>query len=219
MTYRFSPDPHGTHAKLLKYTGKNKNVLEVGCATGYISEKLKENGCNVVGIEINPEAADVAKKHCDSLIVGDIELLESLPLEENYFDVILFGDVIEHSKNPSNVLSKMKKYLKEEGQIVVSVPNIANIGIRLQLFFLGRFDYGDWGILDRTHLRFFTLKTFKQVIKDAGFRIIIFDVAPPGPSFHGRFKIYQSVRISLTKLFKSLLAYQFIAVAKKDIGN
>ena len=89
-----------SHAKLLKLVGTNKKVLEIGCASGYISKVLKEQlNCMVTGIEIDSEAAKEAEKHCEKVIVGDIEEMDfSTTLGKERFDVITFGDVLEHSK-------------------------------------------------------------------------------------------------------------------------
>ncbi len=217
MNYnKFIPDPYGAHEKMVQSVGAKKKVLEVGCATGYISEKLKENGCNVVGIEINPEAAEIAKQHCDTVIIGDAESMEPT-FEKKFFDVILFGDVLEHTKNPQRVLEKLKPFLKDEGHIVVSIPNIAFWSIRRDLL-LGHFEYSkDGGILDGNHLRFFTLESSEQLLNTAGFQIVSIDIAPgfPLPSFFSQFEIFKRLKYLLSKLRMSLFAYQFIFIAKK----
>jgi len=206
---KFFEVPYGPHVKMVQLVGNNKKVLEVGCATGYISEKLKENGCKVVGIEIDKKAGKLAKKFCKDVIISDVESLKNIPYKKNYFDVILFGDVLEHLKNPLNVLKNLRRYLKNNGYIVISVPNIAFWLIRLRLFF-GKFDYKDYGIMDKTHLRFFTFKTVKELLKDAGYKISRIDIAPRCISPLIDWFIYR-----ITKLWKSLLAYQFLIVAIK----
>ena len=206
----YDPYPFGSHAKMVKLIGTNKKVLEVGCATGYISKRLKENGCSVIGIEIDPISSEVAKRYCDDVIVDDVESLKEIPYKEKSFDVILFGDILEHLKYPQNILEKSEKYLKDDGFICISIPNIANWRIRLNLLF-GKFEYTEGGLLDESHLRFFTKKTAEKFILDAGFRIIKFDVTPSLPLF-----IPGKVRYRIAKLFPSLFGYQFLFVAKEN---
>jgi len=209
----FDPDPYGACVKMVQSVGKNKRVLEVGCATGYISKKLKENACTVVGVEIDLESVKFAKKYCDNVIVGNVELLDEIPYEQKFFDVILFGDVLEHTVDPLMVLKRLKRYLKDDGYIVVSVPNVANYMIRLKLL-LGKFEYQECGILDESHLRFFTFKTAKRLITDAGFHVTKFDVTPSLPLF-----IPNGLRYQIAKNFPSLFAFQFLILAKKDVKS
>jgi len=206
---KFDPAEAGeysAHTMLVKFTGKNKKVLEIGCATGYISKKLKENGCYVVGVEINENAAQIAKEICNKVIVGDIETLE---LSHEKFDVILFGDVLEHLKNPKMVLEKVTNNLEKNGEIILSVPNIANWKIRLNLLF-GKFNYTKTGILDETHLRFFTYKTIKYLLTSVNLKIVKEEITPSFPFF-----LPVSVKYKLAKLWKSMFAFQFIFICKK----
>lgn len=204
---KFYDVKYGAHAKMVQLVGKNKKVLEIGCATGYISKKLKENGCQVIGIEIDSSAGRIAKRYCKNVIIADVESLKKISYKN--FDVLLFGDVLEHLKDPSNVLKRFRKYLKKNGYVVLSVPNIAFWFIRLKLLF-GKFEYGDYGILDRTHLKFFTLKSLKKLLDDGGYKIVKIDVTPRSMSPLINWLIY-----GFTKLWKSLLAYQFLIVAVK----
>lgn len=204
-------DPSGAgkysvHTMCVELTGKDKKVLEVGCATGYISKNLKKNGCYVVGIEIDKNAAEVAKRYCDEVITGDIETLE---LPSDKFDVILFMDVLEHLKDPESVLKKVMNNLKEDGIVIVSVPNIANWKIRLNLLF-GNFNYTTIGILDETHLRFFTYKTIKKLIDKAGLKVVHEDITPSFP-----FPFPVSIKYKLAKFYKTLFSQQFVFVCKK----
>jgi 2-polyprenyl-3-methyl-5-hydroxy-6-metoxy-1,4-benzoquinol methylase len=103
----FNSDPYGAHMKAVSLVGYNKKVLEVGCATGQISRRLTANGCEVIGVEIDEERAKEAKKYCRYVILQDVENLDDL-LYNNYFDCILFIDVLEHLKYPLIVLEKLK---------------------------------------------------------------------------------------------------------------
>ena len=198
---------YSAHEMIVKAVGKNKRVLEIGCATGYISQMLKLNECHVTGIEIDGNAGEIARNICDEVIIGDVEVIE-LPQKE--YDVILFGDVLEHLKNPENVLKKAMRNLKERGEAVISVPNIANWKIRLSLLF-GKFNYTDIGILDRTHLRFFTYKSIKRLISSTNLKIVSEDITPSFP-----FPFSPFIKYKLAKLWKKLFALQFIFICEKE---
>jgi len=156
-------------AQLIRLTGRNKDVLEVGPATGYVTKLLQQRGCRVCCVEIDPEAADVAAPFCLRMVVDNIETID---LESTFpharFDVVTFGDVLEHLIDPLGVLVRVKDLLKPGGYVVASVPNVAHGSIRLSLL-AGRFDYLEKGLLDRTHLRFFTLESLGDLFKDAGY--------------------------------------------------
>lgn len=173
-------NPYKNYMKIIQFTGKNKKVLDVGCSTGKLSKKLMKNGCEIFGIEIDEESAKIAKNHCKEVIIADVDLIESLPYPNEYFDVIIFSDILEHLKSPSDALKKFREYLKNDGYIIVSIPNIANWKIRLELLF-GNFRYRSYGILDETHLKFFTKKSVKKLFLDGGFKIVKLEPAL-GPS-------------------------------------
>jgi GT2 family glycosyltransferase len=146
-------------------------VLEVGPATGYITKVLKDRGCTVTGIEIDPAAAREAGRFADHMIVGDIEQLDlDGVLGGQRFDVVMFGDVLEHLIDPVAVLREIRSLLKEGGSVVASIPNVAHSSVRLALL-TGRFDYTPQGLLDRTHLRFFTGQSIDEMFAEAGFTI------------------------------------------------
>jgi len=147
-------------------------VLDVGCATGRLGEKLsREKGCYVVGLEVDPVMGEIAQKRCAKVIVGDIEELGDLPFPDGFFDVIVFADSLEHMRYPLKVLKSTKRLLSSKGYLIASIPNIALIVTRVGLL-LGRFDYANYGVMDKNHLRFFTLKTAKELVEGAGYRIV-----------------------------------------------
>lgn len=193
---------------MIQLVGKNKKVLDVGCATGQIDKRLTQNDCEVVGIEKDRQAAKLARKYCKKVIVGDIEILTKLPFPKKYFDIIIFGDILEHLRQPLDVIIKLKKYLKNAGYIVCSIPNVANWVIRLKLLF-GRWEYKEMGLLDKTHLRFFTFKTAKSLIEKAGFVIEKIDMTTNLSRFFGK-----AGKI-ITKTNPPLFGYQFIIKASK----
>ncbi len=204
----FNPDPFSMHSKIIACIENNKKVLDVGCADGNLAEVMRSNKCEVVGVEIDLESAHNARRFCEDIIVGDVESIELSTKYYNYFDYILFADVLEHLKEPLAVLKKFKKYLKDEGYIVVSLPNISNWRLRIKFLF-GKFEYQDTGLLDNGHIRFFNEKIAINFLNSAGFEIIKFDItglnSPIGTKF---FQLIGTHR-------PNLLAHQFLIIAKK----
>lgn len=160
------------HQLVLKLVGKKKDVLEVGCNTGYFTKLLVERGCRVVGVELDPRAAEKARDIASKVIVGDIEDDQTLNQINGKFDVILFMHILEHIIDPWRVLAEIKKYLKQEGKSIIAIPNVACWSVRRALLFKGKFEYVDTGIFDRTHLRFFTFETIQELIRQSGYQIL-----------------------------------------------
>lgn len=159
---------NNSHTLIVEFVGHHKRVLDVGTATGYLAKSLVERGCKVAGIEIDPEAARQAEEYCEKVIVGDLESIDPQEqLGEETFDVIVFGDVLEHLREPLRILERFKPLLQPEGYMVASIPNIAHGSVRLALM-QGRFEYGSLGLLDNTHLRFFTRESVERLFNDAG---------------------------------------------------
>lgn len=147
---------------------KAKRILEVGCAAGYLGAWLKEQDPSreVIGVEAFPSAANEARRRLDVVIEGDVETL-SLPYPDGYFDCILYGDVLEHLQNPGAVLAAHRRLLAPDGEVLVCIPNVAHWSVLRELL-AGSFTYQDEGLLDRTHLRFFTQKSFAALLTGAG---------------------------------------------------
>lgn len=169
--YHTTVDPHApndSHALMLDLIGRADRVLDVGCATGFLAEALQRRGATVSGVEFDAEAGRRALPFLDKLVVGD---LDSLDLAREFapamFDVVVFGDVLEHLKDPLAALGQARALLAPGGAIVVSIPNVAHGSVRLALL-QGRWDYRDIGLLDRTHIRFFTRSTLLALLRDAG---------------------------------------------------
>lgn len=205
----FDSDVYGVHRKIVDYIGPKKKVLDVGCADGNISEKLYLHECEIVGIEIDAESAQRAKQYCKEVIVSDVESIELNDEYANYFDIILFADVLEHLKEPLAVLKRFKHYLKDDGYIIISIPNIANWRMRIKLL-LGHFDYHDYGILDKTHIRFFNEKSAKNLIYDANLEIAKFDLTV------GNVTKLPKFFYSIGRLRPNLFAFQFLIIVKKN---
>jgi 2-polyprenyl-3-methyl-5-hydroxy-6-metoxy-1,4-benzoquinol methylase len=163
--------PGSVHSRVIALVGENKSVLELGCSTGYMSAALQSHGCRVVGVERDPTAAGEAAMRCSRVLQAD---LDQVDLEEELaghsFDVVVAADVLEHLRDPGRVLTTLRRLLLPGGHIVASVPNVAHGSVRLALL-SGRFSYTDRGLLDRTHLRFFTRDTLERLFDEAGFVI------------------------------------------------
>jgi SAM-dependent methyltransferase len=201
--------PYGGHAKLVEAVGKNNRVLDVGCSTGYLAKVLTERGNRVVGIELDPEAADSARQWCEEVFVGDVETID-ISVAPGRFDVLLCADVVEHMHDPEAFLRRAARMLRPGGRVVLSTPNIANWTIRLSLL-AGRFTYTDRGILDRGHTRLFTLRTLKECLASAGYQIEALDFTVPVPLIGTR--VVEGAAHAFGRLRPTLFAYQFVVTA------
>ncbi|MCU1595162.1 MAG: methyltransferase protein, partial [Frankiales bacterium] len=152
--------------------GEGQTVLDVGCATGYTASVLRARGCRVDGIEYDPSVAQEAAKHVDRLEVGDVQAMDLVGLfGAASYDAIVFGDVLEHLTQPEAVLRACLPLLKPGGAIVASIPNVAHGAVRLALL-KGRFAYTSTGLLDETHVRFFTRDTVLGMFDAAGYAVV-----------------------------------------------
>jgi 2-polyprenyl-3-methyl-5-hydroxy-6-metoxy-1,4-benzoquinol methylase len=164
--------PSGTtnnsHNLMLELIGGGKDVLDLGCATGYLAEALRAQGCRVSGVEYDERAAEKARPFLERLVVGDLTDPGTLgALAGETFDVLVFGDVLEHLPEPAEVLSRALSLLAPGGSVVISIPNVSHGSLRLALL-QGRWEYRDTGLLDRTHIRFFTRATLEDLLRRAG---------------------------------------------------
>jgi 2-polyprenyl-3-methyl-5-hydroxy-6-metoxy-1,4-benzoquinol methylase len=162
---------NNSRSRLVEWALPQSRVLEVGCATGFMAEHLaRELGCRVTGVEQDPDAARVAAGRCERLVVGDIEQPEVIAQCAGEYDVIVFADVLEHLRDPESVLRTLARFLAPDGRILASIPNVAHWSIRWRLL-VGRWEYEDRGILDRTHLRFFTRRSALALFGRAGLAV------------------------------------------------
>ncbi|MCF6307119.1 MAG: class I SAM-dependent methyltransferase [Flavobacteriaceae bacterium] len=175
MDYKNKEDGYfkNLRPEMLSLLPKNaKTVLDIGCADGSFALSVK-NTCNakVWGVEYMEDQAIIASKKIDKVLTGAIEdVLVNLP--ENHFDVIYLNDVLEHLIDPYSILKGLKSKLKDNGVIISSIPNIRYHKVLVSLIFNKDWDYKDHGILDRTHLRFFTKKSIKKMYNNAGYTIV-----------------------------------------------
>lgn len=173
FTYNFSAEPTGTHMLLLDSIKPQATVLDVGCASGYLGHWLRlRQQVKVWGIEPMAEVAAVARAQgYEDVFVGNVEsILVSGVLGGKKFDHILLGDVFEHLLDPVAALRALIPCLAPQGTLIISVPNVAHYSVRLNLL-RGRWDMTDTGILDRTHVHFYTQKTAHEMLVSAGLRV------------------------------------------------
>lgn len=159
-----------SHGLLFQMIEAGSRVLELGCAGGHMTRHLVAKGCQVVGVELDPLAAEHANQFADRVLVGDVEALDLAgTLEHGSFDVILAGDVLEHLKDPQTFLQTLQPLLKPDGVLIGSVPNVAHGSLRLGLL-AGQWRYRRLGLLDRTHIRFFTRWSLREMLRRAGYQ-------------------------------------------------
>ena len=210
----FNPRPHGGHRKLLSLLGQPGRVLDVGCSSGYLAEHVEARGASVVGLELDEQAAEYARRFCEAVHVGDVETME-LPFEPGSFDAVLCGDVIEHLRDPQAFLARVRPLLRPGGRLVLSTPNVANWSVRLSLLF-GRFRYTKRGILDRSHTHLFTRTTLRECLEAAGYRVAEFDFTVPVPLLST--PRVEAIAHAIGRLRPSLFAFQFVVAAVPDDG-
>ncbi len=199
-------NPANVHRIEMDMIAHGAFVLDVGCHTGIMGKALKDRKqCKVIGIDTDIDALHIARGRLQAALLIDIEQNDWVDQlrNEGYhnFDVIIFGDVLEHTRQPERILLHAKELLKLGGQVIVSVPNIANWRVRFGLLF-GRFDYTESGILDRTHLRFFTKRSAIALLKNAGYSVSTMNVAG------------YSLPHWLIRMFPGLFAVQIVMSAK-----
>ncbi len=147
-------------------------ILEVGCAGGAMGAELLGRGASeVVGLDIFEPALVFARQRLSAAHRVDLDSLADLPYPDRHFNLITFADVLEHLRDPAQVLRHLRRWLRDDGRILVSLPNIRHESVVLPLLIDGQWNYADAGILDRTHLRFFTREGMENMLQSAGFRV------------------------------------------------
>jgi 2-polyprenyl-3-methyl-5-hydroxy-6-metoxy-1,4-benzoquinol methylase len=187
--------------------GPNK-ILDLGCASGKLGRELRglNKASEIVGAEIFEQAALEAAKYYDKVYLGDIE---QIGLDyKDYFDYVICGDILEHLRDPWTMLNKIFDWLKKDAIFISSIPNIRYWRILKDLIILGKWDYTEAGILDKTHLRFFTKRTYIEMIITSKFTITYNEMW-----LNSKKKRFLN-RCTLG-IFEELLGSQIMVVAKK----
>jgi len=217
--YTLKADPFSSHSVILEWLaeGQGRRLLDVGAADGLLSRHLAARGWKVTGIEADPAMAAAGAAHCERMLVADLN--RGVPLLDGLFDTIVCGDVLEHLADPTGVLRVLVRALAPGGEVVVSVPNVAHLWVRLSLL-AGRFDYAERGILDRTHLRFFTERSLRALLAEAGLTVTR-ATATPAPLYQVVPERYHGSVLARThgasaaaaRLLPRLLGYQLVLQA------
>ena len=154
---------------LISFMKKNKKLLDVGCGTGTITSTLRDAlSLDVVGVEPHPERAEQARTEGLNVITGVYD--QTFAQRNEKFDYILFADVLEHLVDPAEILREVKNSLAPDGRVLASIPNVAHWTVRAQLLF-GNFNYKPTGIMDATHLRWFTRRSVRRLFEAAGYEV------------------------------------------------
>jgi len=202
--YNLNRAKYGTHQLIAEEIGTNKTVLDIGCNKGYLKELAKNN--IFYGIDYNKEDLELAKKRrYKEVFELDLNNYELFKIDLK-FDVIIFAGILEHLMFPEKVLNFfITNHLKSNGKVIISLPNVANFTIRVGLLF-GNFNYTESGILDKTHLHLYTLKSAKEFINRNNLEII-----------KEKFSSNRFGRIiEILPFLGTLLGYELIFVCQKE---
>jgi 2-polyprenyl-3-methyl-5-hydroxy-6-metoxy-1,4-benzoquinol methylase len=192
---------------------KHKKILEIGCAFGELGKSIKRNFPEVIidGIELNPHSRDFLLDIYNNVSIGNIEFLDFSKIDNEY-DLIIIADVLEHLYDPWRILNLLHEKLSDNGNVIVSVPNLRNSGILFNLIVRGRFEYAESGLMDRTHIRWFTRHEIIQALDDAGLQVLLINV---------NYNYYSSLKKFLIYPFKFLIkdfdVCQFIILANRKV--
>lgn len=220
--YPWKEIPGSSHAVLLARIARCReglSVLDVGFGAGYLARRIRPRCRYLAGIELDPGAALEGAAYFDDPVVDDVVHGLAGPWREP-FDVIVAGDVLEHLPEPDRALELLRPLLSPGGLLLVSLPNVANVTVRFGLL-AGRFPPADRGILDRTHLRFYTRRTGRELLERNGFRVeretptaMPVELALPAL---GRPPLSSAVRAGtrlLAAAWPGMFAYQFVYEAR-----
>jgi 2-polyprenyl-3-methyl-5-hydroxy-6-metoxy-1,4-benzoquinol methylase len=189
-------------------------VLEIGAAYGETLFYLKQNQIagEIVGVDLFEDVQHPERyKKTDRFIYGNIEELD-FPEYANYFDLIMLPDVLEHLIEPQTTLSKVHQYLNENGQVVVSMPNIRHFSALYKIFVKGDFKYEESGIFDYTHRRFYCKKNIVELLEKANFKIVRSESSIK--NYTGK-SVAKTINLITFGLFEEFFSYQYFFVIKK----
>jgi 2-polyprenyl-3-methyl-5-hydroxy-6-metoxy-1,4-benzoquinol methylase len=209
-----NPPPNSVPGKMLPQIHPGQRILDVGCGGGRFARFFTAREAVVTGIERNPEAAALARAHCARVIEGDLSGDDLLDPKER-FDVIVCADVLEHLAYPGDTLSRLVGHLLPGGFVLVSLPNVAHYKVRFGLL-VGRFDYTAVGIMDRSHLRFFTRRTAMDLIHECGLQVTHIDAVYSVPL--GRLeRLCAGMQSAIGRLAPDMFALQWVFRAERAL--
>lgn len=204
----------GIRSEMLQYfPDGGRTMLDVGCGEGIFGKAAKDMfGLEVWGIDINKSSVEVAKNNLDRAFCDDVShLMNELP--EKFFDAIYFNDVLEHMVDPYTLLKNIKCKLSAQGTIVASIPNVRYHRVLTQILIKRDFKYEKSGVMDETHMRFFTQKSIERMFANAGYKIISIEPINKGSSIRPLF--YKAITLGL---IGSDISYPQIAVAAQKVS-
>lgn len=161
-------------AYVVRLVGSSKRVLELGCGPGSITKQLVEHGhCQVKALEQDPDAISKAAPYCEAIVQADLNSADWPQLLDGVerFDVVVAADVLEHLYDPWTALKRMAHFVSATGYLVISLPHVGHAAV-VSCLLNGDFEYRDWGLLDRTHIRFFCLKNIEKLFAQADLKIV-----------------------------------------------
>ena len=197
-------------------------IMDVGCGSGTTLKWIKDNfpTSRVIGVEIDPSALESARKLIKEVRALDIEEDGAeLVNFHGQIDVLLLLDVLEHLRDPWACLERLRKLLSPAGVVIASIPNVRNVKVTLPLLFMGQWKYEEAGILDRTHLRFFTRTSIEELFKDAGYTIQSMERTGPLTARRVRSRsglIAYILNLFTMGLIKDFLTHQFLVSARPN---
>ena len=168
--YDVEVDPansNNPHSLALMLVGRDQRVLEIGCSAGHVTRRLVEQGNTVTGVELDPAALELALPYLHHGHALNLDQTRVSTVVDGPFDVIVLGDVLEHVRTPAEVLADLTTLLAPDGRLVISLPNVAHQDVRLMLLG-GQWDYQHDGLLDDTHLRWFTRASIRRLLDECG---------------------------------------------------
>ena len=199
-----------------------RRVLDVGCGAGALGAALKaERGCEVVGLEAFPVACARARARLDDALELDLDSLEALPAATGSFDAMVFGDVLEHLRDPKRLLAALLPSLADGGALVFSIPNVRHWSVVFPLLVNDAWEYTDAGLLDRTHVHFFTLKEFGDLLGDLGLaatHVGVNDHMPLPDQLQPLVDLAAGYGADREQAAFGLGAYQYLIVARRAPG-
>jgi 2-polyprenyl-3-methyl-5-hydroxy-6-metoxy-1,4-benzoquinol methylase len=219
--YPLKESKYSSHYYFMQLVGNGNSVLDIGCGEGFFAARIAQKGNRVVGIDQLPTAkcADQMQQYISADL--DRGLAEAqAQLEGQRFDRVLLQDVLEHLRAPEDLLRDCRPLLKPHGLLLVSVPNVANIFVRLSLLF-GRFEYAQRGILDKTHVRFFTRRSARMMLEQQGYTVIgeratviPIELAFGASAKNPLMRLMNRTLAMLTRIWPGLFGYQMIFMVR-----
>lgn len=207
--YEYHVSPHTAAAKIVRMVGDRKRILELGPGPGAITRLLHANACQVTALELDPKAIEIVTPFCERVLSCNLNDLAWPELLANVspFDAVVAGDVLEHLYDPWETLARLAPLLAPDGYVILSVPHAGHNAV-ISCLLAGRFEYQPWGLLDKTHIRFFCINDIQRLATEAGYKIVEAD-----------FVLKKPEQTEFAKLWRTLPALQRTALESNRFGS